>query len=121
MDNFKCEEKRDIMKTLLDVNKKRNNLLLTIWISFCLIGIMYLAVTGFIFLVINNTTTTSAKYTYDIDTLTQTLDLITTNCGSTYIVKRYGDTKYYVFTNITRPDGYSKYEYELLSDCLGGK
>lgn len=109
------------MKTLLDVNKKKNNLLLKIWISFCLIGIMYLAVTGFIFLVINSNTTTYRKYTYDIDTLTQALDLITTNCGETHIVKKPFDTRYYVFTNITRPDGYSKYEYVLLSDCLGGK
>lgn len=109
------------MKKLLDVNKKKNNLLLKIWISFCLIGIMYLAVTGFIFLVINIHTTTSRKYTYDIDTLTQTLDLITTNCGETHIVKKPFDTKYYVFTKITIPGGYSKYEYVLLSDCLGGK
>lgn len=109
------------MKKLLDVNKKKNNLLLKIWISFCLIGIMYLAVTGFIFLVINSHTTTSRKYTYDIDTLTQTLDLITTNCGETHIVKKPFDTRYYVFTKITIPGGYSKYEYVLLSDCLGGK
>lgn len=107
------------MKTLLDVNKKKNNLLLTIWISFCLIGIMYLAVTGFIFLVINSHTTTSRKYTYDIDTLTQTLDLITTNCGETHIVKKPFDTRYYVFVR-KEVFGYSKYEYVLLSDCLGG-
>jgi len=108
------------MKTLLDLEKK-SDILANIWISIVLIGIMYLAVTGFIFLVINNSPTSSKKYTYGIDTLTNTLDLITTNCGETHITKKPFDTRYYVFRRITRLDGYQKYEYVLLEDCLGGK
>lgn len=41
-------------------------------------------------------------------------------CGSTQLVKKYSDDRWYVFTKLCNKDGYCKYDYVLLEDCLQG-
>lgn len=51
--------------------------------------------------------------------LTQTIDLIEKNCGSTHLTKKFKDDRWYVFKNVCLHNGYCKYDYVLLSDCMG--
>lgn len=50
---------------------------------------------------------------------TDTLDLITENCGSTFLTKKYGDDTWYIFNaNDCIDGGYCKSSYIKLEDCL---
>ncbi len=44
-------------------------------------------------------------------------DNLNKNCGSSFVTKRYGDDKYFVFVNDCKEDGYCKSEYVPLGDC----
>lgn len=50
--------------------------------------------------------------------LNHTFSEIQEKCNSTYIVKNSWQNEWMVFTNDCRPDGYCKYGYRPLRECL---
>ena len=50
--------------------------------------------------------------------LSNTLKLIEDNCDSTFITKKYGEKGWFIYVNKCKDNGYCKYKYIKLEDCL---
>lgn len=46
------------------------------------------------------------------------IDKIAEDCGSTYLTKRFGEDRWSVFKNTCLAEGYCKYDYVPLEECL---
>jgi hypothetical protein len=53
-----------------------------------------------------------------IGNYTAVIDEIGRDCGSTHITKQFGESEYSAFVYDCRTDGYCKYTYKKLSECL---
>lgn len=91
-------------------------IILTIITILILIGVGFASGTIFGKTEINQTIINHNYINYD--NLTQTLDKINLNCGSTIITKKYGDENYYIFTNKCIEGNFCKMDYILLEECL---
>lgn len=60
---------------------------------------------------------TSEKQMLNETNFTTNLDVISSNCGSTFLTKKYNDDNWYIFAQKCKGD-YCKSDYIKLEDCL---
>ena len=104
-------------KTKFELEKENKNLRLNSKIIGFAFIIVFLVLTIFIvFLLLENHKITKKTEIQQTNFMT-TLEVINSNCGSTFLIKKYNDNNWYIFAQKCKGD-YCKSDYIKLEDCL---
>jgi hypothetical protein len=106
-------EKKNVRDNRIKISKKRYN-----GLNALLVIVLIMQFISFV-LIIGIAGKSSIQINYVISTsFNETLSTIEKNCGSVYITHMYGSNGWFVFKPMCVENGYCKYGYVPLEECL---